>query len=123
MEEKSIMLLIVGTVLVVAIAGIALTFSSSSTGMVSSYQQIRSQGEILYANDPAQHVPIDDDICRLAQTRPTTFDSFIQRQCEYLNPGRQGLKADCIYHSKLMAQLKCTAAPVFENIGQPQTLV
>ncbi|MEM4246808.1 MAG: hypothetical protein QXF14_00585 [Candidatus Woesearchaeota archaeon] len=123
MEDRAIMLMIVGAVLVVAVAGIALTFSSASTGMVSAYQQIRGQGEIIYQNDPAQHVPVDEGVCVLARERPTTLDSFIHRQCEYLNPGRQGLKADCIYHSKLMVQMKCRSAPVFENIGQPQTLV
>ncbi|MEM4239615.1 MAG: hypothetical protein QXM31_00370 [Candidatus Woesearchaeota archaeon] len=123
MEDRAIMLMIVGAVLVVAIAGIAITFSASTTGMVSAYQQVRGQGEIVYQKDPAQLITVDEGVCQLARQRAASLDTFIQRQCDYLNPGRQGLKADCMYYSKLKVQLECLSSPVYQTIQPPQMLV
>ncbi len=124
MEDKSIVLMVIGMVLVVAVAGIAITFTNASTGMVSVYQRLPGQGGVeMQPNPGTQYYAIDEGMCVLARERPTTFETFVQHECSYLNPGRQKSKADCMYAAKLEAQLKCTVAPVFENIQQPQVLV
>jgi hypothetical protein len=141
MEDKHVMALILGFVLLVAVGGLAIVFSSSSTGMFSMAQR----GDTQISDDPtAQHpvypqlpgntiinqpsphtqlMPIDDVICALAQQRPATFETFVWRQCKYLNPGRQSREGECAYQAKLDAQTKCLAAPVFQNLQQPTTLV
>ncbi len=124
MEDRNIVLTVIGVVLVVAVAGVAVTFTNSSTGMYMIYPPFPTEGGIANAPDPGtQYIAIDDGMCVLALQRPATFETFVQRQCGYLNPGRQTNKADCMHTAKLESQLKCTMAPVFENIQQPQVLV
>jgi hypothetical protein len=143
MEDKHVIALVLGFVLLVAIGGLAIVFSSSSTGMLSmdqysaGYTQISNPATtqqpayqqmpgLTITNQPSPHtqlMPIDDVICALAQQRPATFETFVWRQCKYLNPGRQSREGECAYQAKLDAQTKCLAAPVFQNIQQPTTLV
>ncbi len=123
MEEKNIILTILGAVLLVAVGGIAIVFSSSSTGMYSVYPQSPGN-QIVDMPDPhTQIIPIDDGVCQLARTRPATFDTFVQRQCDYLNPGRASRQGDCMYQSKLAVQTECLSSPVFANIQQASFLV
>jgi hypothetical protein len=123
MEDKSVIAMILGFVLLVAICGLVISFSPSSVGMYSVYPQAQGADITNYPDPHTQFVPIDDSICVLAQQRPATFESFIALQCKSLNPGRQARQGYCQYQAKLDAQLKCLSAPVFQNIEQPQNLV
>ena len=123
MEEKNIILTILGAVLLVAVGGMAIVFSSSSTGMYSIYPQTAGN-QIVDMPDPhTQTIAMDEGVCQLARARPATFETFAQRQCDYLNPGRASRQGDCMYQAKLDAQTQCISAPVFANIQQPSYLV
>ena len=124
MADYRAMTVVLAAVLLLALGGIALvTFSPSYTGGVSAYQQVHGFGSIENAPDPhTQYIAFDEGVCSLVQQRPVTFRTWVDRQCETLNPGRQKRKGDCAYQAMLQGATICRAAPVFGNILPPQYL-
>ncbi len=124
MEDKSVMLVILGAVLIVAVGGMIVTFSAAKTGMYMIYPPLPTEGGIVNEPDPdTQYMVVDAGVCALAQKSHSTFLSFVQRQCRTMNPGRAKREGDCRYQAQLDAQINCLSAPVFENLQQPQFLV
>ncbi len=124
MEERSIVLMILGAVLLVAVSGLVVTLTSSTTGMYMVYPPLPLEGGVANEPDPdTQYMVVDDGVCALAQKSQATFLSFVQRQCRTMNPGRVKREADCRYRAMLDAQRYCFSAPVFETLQQPQFLV
>ncbi|MEM2916149.1 MAG: hypothetical protein QXT19_02220 [Candidatus Woesearchaeota archaeon] len=124
MEERGIVLMILGVVLLVAVAGLVITLTASTTGMYMVYPPLPLEGGIVNMPDPdTQYMVVDEGVCTLARKSPSTFLSFVQRQCRTMNPGRAKREGDCHYKAMLDAQLYCFSAPVFQTMQQPQFLV
>ncbi len=124
MEERNIVLMILGAVLLVAFVGMVVIFTSSTTGMYMIYPPLPMEGGIVNEPDPGtQYMVVDEGVCALARSSYSTFLSFVQRQCRTMNPGRQKREGDCRYQAQLDAQINCVSAPVFQTLQQPQFLV
>jgi len=115
MEDNRVMAMILGLVLLTAVAGLVVSLSSSNTGMYSVYPQLPGN-EVINQPDPdTQYVVLDVGLCNIVRNNYASFMSFVQRQCTKLNPGRITGMADCRYKAQLDAQLQCLSIPMYVN--------
>jgi len=124
MEDRRPAVAVFAAILLIALGSIvAFFFSGTTTGSVSTYQQVQHVGGVQNQPDPhTQYITIDDGMCTLVQERYVTFLTRVDRLCQEMNHGRQKREADCRYQAELEAELKCRSAPVFENVRPPEYL-
>lgn len=123
MEDNRVIAMILSLVLLVAVAGVVISFSSSGTGMASVYPQLPGNEVINQPDSSTQFIALDEGLCSIVRNNYVSFMSFVQRQCTRLNPGRITGMADCRYKAQLDAQLQCLSLPMYANVPPAAGLV
>lgn len=81
----------------------------SATGRVSAYQRPATGQWVIKSPDPGtRYINVDEGVCVLYLTRPTTFYGWVSRHCQDTNMGRPKSEADCRRQAELDAKVFCT---------------